>query len=247
MYAFETRQQFIQHRALGMSLRSIAGKLNIHKNTAQNWDNEYRNDIDAERSCAIGLALSASGAGRIDRAKRSAEILNRLTKKLLADTAPSAQMDNQTLASYIKLCQMLDRVDPPPALNNGESRCDLPMTIDLLANVKMPVRPPLTEQPQPPEPEDYDLSEQARRRNAVKAECTNTAPDEKEELKSEQPEEGGSEDSRTEGIEENERDGAGETEVKATRETYTRPAEEPVDEPFSPMGQLWEIQEKFMG
>ena len=231
MYDFEKRQQFISNRALGKSIRSIAAMLNIHRNTAQSWDNEYNNEIKGERRCVIGLALAASGAGRIDRAKRSAEILNRLTNKLLEDGAPSAQMDTQMFASYIKLCQLLDKADAPVAPDPDEPRCDLPLTIDFLAHVKRPVRPEKDGQPAPertPEP--------------VKDECRSAIPGEIQEGKSGETEDSNSDDMGEENIKENERDGA-----EAMQETLERRTEEPVEKPLSPMGQVWEKHEAFMG
>jgi hypothetical protein len=149
MYDFETIQKFITRRALGKSLNSIAAELGIHMNTARNWNAANKAEIEAERRNFIGVALAAEGAGRIERARKSAALFNRLTKKLLEEASQSAQLDVQSLGAYIKLCQLLDKSDPQPALDNAEPGCDLPDTIDLLANVKMPRRPATTEQPKP--------------------------------------------------------------------------------------------------
>jgi hypothetical protein len=162
MYDFETREQFISQRALGKSLRSIAAMLHIHRNTSNRWNIEYENEISAKRRSVIGLALTASGAGRLERAKNSAAIFNRLTRQLLEDNA-TGELDIQALASYVKFCQLLDKIDPPPAPEpEEEPGCGLPDSLDLLSSVKMPVRHAKNEQPQSDAPIVYDLFNQAR-------------------------------------------------------------------------------------
>jgi hypothetical protein len=92
----------------------------------------------------------------------------------------------------------------------------------------------------------YDLFAQARSRNAVKAECTNPIPQEIEGINSGESDDRNSEAPREENIKDNETNFAEEMGLKSIQETCERDAEEPVDKQFSPMGQVWEIQEKFM-
>jgi hypothetical protein len=168
MYDFETRQKFITRRALGKSLNSIAAELGIHKNTARTWNTANKAEIEAERRNYVGVALAAEGAGRIERARISAALFNRLTKKLLEEASQTAQLDAQSLGAYIKLCQLLDKADPPLTPEPGETGCDLPDTIDLLANVKKPSRPGKMEQPEP----IRDLYKQAQLRQQSEKEKT---------------------------------------------------------------------------
>jgi hypothetical protein len=173
MYDFETRQKFIVRRVLGKSLNSIATELDIHKNTARNWDIANRAEIDAESRNSVGVALAAEGAGRIERARISAELFNRLAKKLLDEASQTAQLDVQSLGAYIKLCQLLDKADPPLTPEPGETGCDLPDTIDLFANVKLPSRPGKREQPEP----IRDLYKQAQlRQESEKENAEDAAP-----------------------------------------------------------------------
>jgi hypothetical protein len=142
MYDFETRQQFITYRSLGRSLRSIAAMMHIHRNTARSWNAAYKAEIDAQSRNYQGLALAAAGAGRIERARLSAQIFTRITEKLLEQSASSAPMDNQLIGSYVKLCRLLDQIDKPsesePLTTTDEPFCDLPPSFDVLAHVKRP-------------------------------------------------------------------------------------------------------------
>jgi hypothetical protein len=172
MYDFETMQKFITRRALGKSLNSIAAELGIHLNTARNWNAANKAEIEAERRSSVGMALAAEGAGRIERARRSAVLFNRLAKKLLEDASQSMPLDVQTLGAYIKLCQLLDKIDPPVTPDPVEPGCDLPDTIDLLENVRMPNRSAKTEQP---EPIVYDLFAQSQIKQQAEEEKNESA------------------------------------------------------------------------
>jgi hypothetical protein len=158
MYDFEIIRKFITRRALGKSLNSIAAELGIHKNTACNWNAANKAEIEAERRNSIGVALAAEGAGRVERARKSAALFNRLANKLTENASQTSQVDVQSLGAYIKLCRLLDKADPPITPDPGEPGWDLPDTIDLLANVRLPRQPTVTEQSEP----TYDMFANAR-------------------------------------------------------------------------------------
>jgi hypothetical protein len=140
MYDLETKRQFIRHRALGKSVRSLSAIMHISETTLYKWDAECESEIKGLQDSGLGLALAESGADRIERAKTTATIYNHITKKLLDAAASNALPDLQLLALYIKLCQLLDKADPPVTPDADEPGCDLPDSIDLLANVKRPQR-----------------------------------------------------------------------------------------------------------
>jgi hypothetical protein len=157
MYDFETRQKFITRRTLGKSLNSIAAELGIHKNTARTWNTASKAEIEAQRRNSVGVALAARGAGRIERARISAELFNRLTTTLLEEASQTARLDVQSLGAYIKLCQLLDKADPPV---KPDPNCDL------LAQANMPEEPIV-----------YDLFEAARlRQQSEKKETEDVTP-----------------------------------------------------------------------
>ena len=113
MYDHETLNQFIRLRALGKSIRHISKTMKISKNTIYKWNTEYGGRIAEARRSLIDLTLTDAGAGRLDRIKATANVLSRVQAKLLHSTDSNELPDRDLLASYIRLCQLLDAVDAP--------------------------------------------------------------------------------------------------------------------------------------
>ena len=113
MKSEEVKQQFIILRASGYSFRTIAAELKISVSTAQDWEDNYWNEIKQYKADELTNLYEQYHATRQERIKALGENIKAIEKVMKEKDVFNALTPSQLLNYHIKYLQLLkDEYEP---------------------------------------------------------------------------------------------------------------------------------------